>query len=289
MTKPNLQIFLSLLITKALSKISQHSPIHICSHTNDRWLLYTLLACSKGSYLPGAVLDFSILHSGTSTCSSTSWISATPKEKKKKKTPAHCSDYRGATRQTYTTMIIKKHANKQTKKPNFFYHHGNLSKIWAYNKTPVCEGFENVTPYDTFTYVIWRREILLHMYVLTERKLCTPDIALLAVSLWPFYLPREFSTVVCDTHIHSSQSYCWQSKSSDDKDCASSSADYTGWNNFVMGDFNHCKLGKSMGNFNPFVTFTKWLDFLVWSNDTNDTNWNSSACEKKLSTGLAKN
>ena len=83
---------------------------------------------------------------------------------------------------------------------------------------------------------------------------CSPDIELLSVSLRPFYLPREFpqlfitlvyihpkanaanaTRVIADT-VHRLQSIAPDAP------------------NFIMGDFNHCTLRKSLPNFRQYVT-----------------------------------
>lgn len=84
-----------------------------------------------------------------------------------------------------------------------------------------------------------------------RETLCTPDIELLSVSLRPFYLPREFPQIfITLVYIHpkpNATNATWAIADTVHRlqNIAPS---------FIMGDFNHCKLGKSLANFHQYVT-----------------------------------
>ena len=92
--------------------------------------------------------------------------------------------------------------------------------------------------------------------VVVREKLCTPDIELLAVSLRPFYLPREFpqlfiilayihpraNAVTATEHITSSLNRLEHISPDSPK--------------FILGDFNHCSPDKSLKGFQQYVTCT---------------------------------
>ncbi len=95
--------------------------------------------------------------------------------------------------------------------------------------------------------------------VVVRETLCTPDIELLSVSLRPYYLPREFPQLfVTLVYIHPKANV----------DTATRIVAKTVQRlqrmmpdapNFVMGDFNHCKMGKFLSGFYQYVTcFTRY-------------------------------
>ena len=90
--------------------------------------------------------------------------------------------------------------------------------------------------------------------VVVRESLCTSDIELLSVSLRPFYLPREFPQLfVTLVYIHpkanvdmatQAMTRCVQRLQRITPDAPI----------LIMGDFNHCKPGKSLCNFYQYVT-----------------------------------
>ena len=87
-----------------------------------------------------------------------------------------------------------------------------------------------------------------------REHLCLPDIELLSVSLRPFYLPREFPQLfVTVVYIHPQADAKAASsvllKTVNNLQSMSPSAP-----NFILGDFNHCDLKKSLNGFYQYVT-----------------------------------
>lgn len=87
-----------------------------------------------------------------------------------------------------------------------------------------------------------------------REKLCTPDIELLALSLRPFYLPREFPQlffVLVYIHPKANPTLATDHiKSSLDK-IEHLSPDSP---KFILGDFNHCDPGKSLKGFKQYIS-----------------------------------
>lgn len=90
--------------------------------------------------------------------------------------------------------------------------------------------------------------------ITVRERLCLPDIELLSVSLRPDYLPREFPQIfVIVVYIHP-------------KADAKAAADIVFKTvnklqsispvapNFILGDFNHCNLKKTLNSFYQYVT-----------------------------------
>ncbi|KAK0133217.1 hypothetical protein N1851_031280 [Merluccius polli] len=90
--------------------------------------------------------------------------------------------------------------------------------------------------------------------VVVRESLCSPHIELLSVSVRPFYLPREFPQIfVTVVYIHPKA----------DVDIATRAISKTvnrlqaiapDAPNLVMGDFNHCKPGKTLCSFEQYAT-----------------------------------
>lgn len=100
--------------------------------------------------------------------------------------------------------------------------------------------------------------------VIVRETLCTPDIELLSVSLHPFYLPREFPQLfITLVYIHPRANADTVTRAIVEtvQRLQGIAPDAP---NFIMGDFNHCKPAKSLGNFYQYVScptrFTKCLD-----------------------------
>lgn len=87
----------------------------------------------------------------------------------------------------------------------------------------------------------------------THDRVCTPDIEMLTVSLRPYYLPREFSTLVIS---------CVYIPPGANTNAAAELAaqnvhvmlnKYPGAPVFIMGDFNSCKLDSVLPSFEQYV------------------------------------
>lgn len=90
--------------------------------------------------------------------------------------------------------------------------------------------------------------------VVVRDTLCTPDIELLSVSLRPHYLPREFPQLfVTLIYIHPKANVDMATRTivKTVQKLQKLAPDAP---NFVMGDFNHCKMGKSLCSFYQYVT-----------------------------------
>ena len=85
---------------------------------------------------------------------------------------------------------------------------------------------------------------------------CLEDIEILSVALRPFYLPREFNQIfVTIVYIHPRANYkLAQSKIKETINrLVSSSPDAPC---FILGDFNKCKINKTLPTFKQYVTCT---------------------------------
>lgn len=83
---------------------------------------------------------------------------------------------------------------------------------------------------------------------------CTPDIELLSVSLRPFYLPRAFPQIfVTLVYIHPRANAISTTRDIVEtvRKLQNIGPDVP---NFIMGDFNHCSIGKALANFHQYVT-----------------------------------
>lgn len=89
-------------------------------------------------------------------------------------------------------------------------------------------------------------------FTLRER-ICHPDIELLSVSLRPYYLPREFPQIfVTVAYIHPKA----DAKSAADivfKTISKLQSISPAAPNFILGDFNHCNLKKTLNSFYQYV------------------------------------
>lgn len=90
--------------------------------------------------------------------------------------------------------------------------------------------------------------------VTVRERVCTPDVELLAVSLRPFYLPREFPQLFITTvYIHPKADSVSASSTIFDvvQRLQSISPDAP---NFVLGDFNHVSLKQTLKTFHQYVS-----------------------------------
>lgn len=95
--------------------------------------------------------------------------------------------------------------------------------------------------------------------VVVREELCNPDIELLAVSLRPFYLPREFPQlffILVYIHPRTNASTATEHIRNmlDRLELISPDAP-----KFIMGDFNHCSIDKSLKGFYQYVNCTTRL------------------------------
>ena len=89
-----------------------------------------------------------------------------------------------------------------------------------------------------------------------KESTCLEDIEILSVALRPFYLPREFNQIfVTIVYIHPRANYkLAQSKIKETINrLVSSSPDAPC---FILGDFNKCKINKTLPTFKQYVTCT---------------------------------
>jgi len=90
--------------------------------------------------------------------------------------------------------------------------------------------------------------------VTVRERICHSDIELLSVSLRPYYLPREFPQIfVSVVYIHPKA----DAKSAADiifKTVNKLQSISPGAPNFILGDFNHCNLKKTLSSFYQYVT-----------------------------------
>ncbi|XP_033182022.1 uncharacterized protein LOC117152902 [Anabas testudineus] len=103
-------------------------------------------------------------------------------------------------------------------------------------------------------------------HVTVKERLCSPDIELLAVSLRPYYLPREFSCViVITTYIPPSAA---PDVACDVINSVTANLQNQHPNSFIIitGDFNHTSLDTTLPTFSQFVNCStrdnKTLDLL---------------------------
>lgn len=90
--------------------------------------------------------------------------------------------------------------------------------------------------------------------VLVREKLCTTDIELLAVSLRPYYLPREFPQLfIILVYIHPRAN---ASKAIEHLTSTLHKLDHLSPDSpkFILGDFNHCSPEKSLKGFQQYIT-----------------------------------
>ena len=90
--------------------------------------------------------------------------------------------------------------------------------------------------------------------VTVRENICTPDMELLSVSLRPFYLPREFPQIfITVVYIHPKANNIIASNTVSDvvQGLQNISPEAP---NFILGDFNHVSLKKSLPNFYQYIT-----------------------------------
>ena len=100
--------------------------------------------------------------------------------------------------------------------------------------------------------------------VFVREALCTPDIELLSISLRPFYLPREFPQLLFTLvyiHPRANASRAIEHITDNIHKLDSISPDAP---KFILGDFNHCFLNKTLKTYHQYVTcpirFDKTID-----------------------------
>lgn len=95
--------------------------------------------------------------------------------------------------------------------------------------------------------------------VILREKLCTADIEMLAVSLRPYYLPREFPQLfLILVYIHPKAN---AAKATDIITCTLNKLEQISPDSpkFILGDFNHCSPDKSLKGFQQYVLCTTRL------------------------------
>lgn len=92
--------------------------------------------------------------------------------------------------------------------------------------------------------------------ITVREKICTADIELLSISLRPFYLPREFQQLFYTlVYIHpranpaAAAQLIADTTHKLDEICPDAPK-------FILGDFNHCDLSKTMRTYEQYVTCT---------------------------------
>ncbi len=95
--------------------------------------------------------------------------------------------------------------------------------------------------------------------VIVREKLCTTDIELLAVSLHPFYLPREFPqlfVILVYIRPRANAAKATERITSTLNKLEQLAPDSP---KFILGDFNHCSPDKSLKGFQQYITCTTRL------------------------------
>jgi len=90
--------------------------------------------------------------------------------------------------------------------------------------------------------------------VVVREKMCTPDLELLTISLRPYYLPREFPQLfftLVYIHPRANANTAAQLIADVTHKLDSISPDAP---KFILGDFNHCKLNKTLKTYEQYVT-----------------------------------
>ena len=93
----------------------------------------------------------------------------------------------------------------------------------------------------------WCNNIKVH------RKMCTPNLELLTVSLRPFYLPREFPTVVISCVYVVPEANINIAAEMIAEDANAMLAKYPGAPLFILGDFNSCRLDRVLPSLQQYV------------------------------------
>ena len=89
---------------------------------------------------------------------------------------------------------------------------------------------------------------------MVREEICTPDIELLTISLRPFYLPREFQQLfftIVYIHPRANASAATQLIADVTHRLDTICPDAP---KFVLGDFNHCLLDKTLRTYEQYVT-----------------------------------
>lgn len=89
--------------------------------------------------------------------------------------------------------------------------------------------------------------------VVVRESLCTKDVELLSLSVRPMYLPREFPQIfvtVAYIHPKANETMATDLIFQTVQKVQSISPDAP---NFILGDFNHCSLDKTLRNFDQYV------------------------------------
>ena len=102
--------------------------------------------------------------------------------------------------------------------------------------------------------------------VFVREALCTPDIELLSISLRPFYLPRKFPQLfftLVYIHPRANTSRAIEHTTGNIYKLDSIFPDAP---KFILGDFNHCTLNKTLKTYHQYVTcptrFNKTINFV---------------------------
>ena len=94
--------------------------------------------------------------------------------------------------------------------------------------------------------------------VTIREQICAPDVELLSVSLRPLYLPCEFPQIfIATVYIHPKTNAASASRIYDIIQKLQTISPEAP--NFILGDFNHVSLEKTLTNFYQYVKQT-WQD-----------------------------
>ena len=103
-------------------------------------------------------------------------------------------------------------------------------------------------------------------HITVKERICTPDIELLAMSLRPYYLPREFSHCIIVTVYIQPSAVAAQASDVIHSTVAGLQTRHPSAFIIVNGDFNHVKVSRALSNFTQYVTcntrHNKTLDLL---------------------------
>ena len=87
----------------------------------------------------------------------------------------------------------------------------------------------------------------------THRRVCSPDLEMLTVSLRPYYLPREFPTVVVSCVYIEPSANGNIAAELVAEDANAMAAKYPGSPVLILGDFNTCRLDSVLPTFQQYV------------------------------------
>lgn len=91
-------------------------------------------------------------------------------------------------------------------------------------------------------------------HITVKDSICTPDIELLAVSLRPYFLPREFSHAIVVIVYIPLGAAASQANDVIHSSVAGLQTQHPSAFITVNGDFNHVKVSKTLSNFSQYVT-----------------------------------